>query len=420
MRFKLFILLILFLLPELAFAATAKLEKHVSLINITRTTNQTSYQSTADREPIFFYDADAYDNVTAIYAEAVMRAGTAGDTAYMTLSTLANVNVTGAEVTTTSTTNVNVRSGDIKANLTDSGEYRARWKCDNGAGGAPAGTCAFDQFRLIIVQQGLITKTETVIEIAEDNNVPSSATWADPADHYIFEYDADQYDGTVNVFLEADLHENSSGNTVQARLFDITGGTHVSGSEVKDTGDTTTDRIRSSAFSLTDGRQYKAQTFASSTSDDLVAVKIVIQQTGSPSKTESYLSMLNTLSSGTATAYDDQNRELQWDTSNWAGDSTTYNWSSTLKVTANTGYSQLFKRADGGEISTVTTTATSYTLVSNAGISLPAGDGNILDHQRKIDTSGTVSVARAFIVARVSWSAAAAGEAAKQEIIWFD
>ena len=402
-----FLLSISLFLPTLAGATTLKTEKHVSLINVVRTSTSTTYTSTADREPIWYYDADAFDQVTAIYVEANMRAGNAADTAYMILTNAtSSANITGTELTTSATTNAQVRSADIKANLTDNTEYIARWKCDNGAGGAPVGTCSFDTFRIIVVQQGQVTKTETVIEMSEDNNVPSTS-YAAPTDYAVFYYDSSQFDGTVTAYVEATLKENTGTDVVAAQLYDITAAAAVASSEVTDTGDTTKDRVRSGAITLTTGHEYRPDIKGTATTDDVLSFSLIIQQTGTPTKSENYITVLNTLTSGTVTTYVYQNRQPQFDAANYDGDSEAFIWEATLKTTGNLAYSQLYNETDAAEVGVVSTTTTSYSR-NRVTLTVPSDAGNDLDHGRKIDTSGTVSVARGYLIIQQSWSTPAA------------
>lgn len=421
MRNKLILFLILLLAPSLVGATTLKTEKHASLINVSRTSTSVSYTFTADRNQIFYYDADVYDQVTAVYVEAVMRDGNAADTAYMILSDLASTDVTGSGVTVTGTTsNIQARSGDIKANLTDNTAYRARWKCDNGAGGAPAGTCSYDVFRVIIVQQGQVTKTENVVELSEDNNIPSTSYGSLSFNFAIWKYDASMYDSTVQAFVEADLHPNASGNTIRARLYDITAGVAVASSEVSHTGDTTTTRKRSGAITLTDGHEYRPDVAGTSTSDDLVAFKIIVQQSGTPTKTANYISMLNTSTGGTETSYTEQNRNLMYGASSWDGDSEVFYYEATLQVNSNTGYSNIFNQTDATDISAISTSTTAYSRNRSASITLPSNEDNVLDHRRKIDTSGYLTVSRSFLIIQQTWSAPAVGGATQEDVIFFE
>lgn len=381
------------------------MQKLINLMNTARTTTSASYTYTEDRNPLFYWDADVYDNVTAVYLEAVMRAA-AGDTAYMILSVVDPVggssNITGSEISTTSTTNVKVRSSDIKGNLTDNSDWlRARWKRTG------AGTASFDSVRLIIVQQGAVTKTETVIELGEELNTTTS--YVEPDNYAVFLYTSSRFNGTVNAYFEADLHNNGTTETTYAQLYDVTAAAAVSGSEVSHTGDASTTRKRSAAITLTDGHEYRAQVKGSATTCDVTGTKIIIQQTGTPTSTECYIPILNTVSSGKGASYVYQGRIADYSDADWVGDVQTDEYEATLKVTANTGYYNLYNDTDAGELAVVSTAATTYARVRDTSVTLPVDDTNTLNSGRKIDTAGTVSVARSFLIITVTWSVPAGG-----------
>ena len=156
--------------------------KVINLFNNTRTTTNTSYTSIADREPVWYYDSADYDGVNFVKLHASFRAAS-GDTAAMIVSDLASNNINASEITTTSTVNVDVVSGDFYADLTTATDYRVRFKRAAGSG-----TESFDKANIIFKQTNP-TKTVTIIELGEDNNVPSTS-YSAPADYGIFKYDS--------------------------------------------------------------------------------------------------------------------------------------------------------------------------------------------------------------------------------------
>lgn len=367
--------------------------KYISLLNFVRTSTSGTYAFTADREPIWHYLSADYDGHTIKYS-VVMRA-TSGDTSAMILSDVASTDVTGSELTTTSTVNVVVTSGDLTANLTNNTDYRARWKRSAGT----AGTSSFDGAYIVIPQTNP-TKTVTVIELGEDNNVPSTS-YSAPSDGAIWKYDASMFDGTVAVYLEADLHCNGSGDTTYCALYDITASAQVSSSEVSHTGNTTTTLKTSGAITLVDGHEYRLDIKGSATSDDVASGKIIIKQTGTITKTACYIPILNTISSGTETSYTAQNRLFTFNNTDFSATTCNFYYEATLKVSANTGYSQLYNVTDSAEIGAVSTASTSYARVRSTALSMPVDTGNILGNYRKIDTSGTVSHTRSFLIAEI-------------------
>lgn len=381
--------------------------KSVTLLNVTRTTTSASYTHTADRNPVYFYDQDVYDQLSAIYFTATMRAAS-GDTAYMILSEIdpsaGTSDITGSEVSTTSTVNVVVSSGDIKANIADGTDWlRARWKRSG------SGTASFDRAMINFLQDGAVTKTETIIEIGEDNNVPGTS-YSAPTDYYLFLYEAARWpDATF--YYQAALHPNSSGNTAYSQLYDVTAGAAVSGSEVSHTGDTNTTRKRSSAITLVDGHVYRMDVKGSSTSEDVAAGEIVIHQSGTLGSTDIYIPILNTTTSGTGSSYAYQDRYYDFDAADFVGDTKTAKFEATLKSSSgNTAYYNLNNDTDATELAVVSTTDTSYARVRDDTVTLPTDDNNTLNSGRKIDTSGTVSVVRAFLIIQIDWSTGTAYE----------
>ncbi|MHA2642846.1 MAG: hypothetical protein V2G41_09385 [bacterium JZ-2024 1] len=197
----------------------------------------------------FLYDAADWDGVVAVYFEAVLTAtpetGTA--TAHAGLFTATGTTpVSGSQVSVTDTF-ARVRSGDIKASLVSGTTYYAKaWvETTNGSGVIH---CA----RLIFVQSGQ-TKTVCVFEIG-DSFSSTSSTWASAIDRYL--YEAGAFNGTVQIFFEADLRSTTSSTTAAIQLTDEAG-TVVSGSGLSTTS-TSLVRLRSPALTLTDGTQYKA------------------------------------------------------------------------------------------------------------------------------------------------------------------
>lgn len=362
--------------------------KVISLLNVVRTTTSSSYTNTSDREPLWRWESADYDGINSIKYSVVMRAAS-GDTAFMVLTSVGGTDVTGSEVSTTSTVNVNVLSGDIQSNLTDNTDYRARWK-RTGSGTASLDTAS------IVISQTNATKTVTVIELAEDNAVPSTS-YSAPAEYGIFKYDSDMFDGTVNIYLEADIN-TAGGETGYCALYNITDGAQVSSSEVSSTG--ATNRVRSGAITLIDGKEYRPDIKGTSLSDDVTGAKIIIKQSGF-TKTASYITILNTSSSGTNTTYTAQNRLFTFNNTDFSATTVNFYYEATLRVTANTGYSQLYNDTDASEISAVTTTSTTNARVRSTALTMPSDTANVLNNYRKIDTSGTVSHGRSFLIAEL-------------------
>lgn len=388
-----------------------KFVKAFNLLNVTRGSTSPAYAHTTDRMPIYYYDADDYDQVSGIFFTASLSAGTGGgNVAYMELYNFTDsTSVTGSEISTTSTTLVSVTSGDIEVNMTTAKEYLTRWKQDDGAGGTPSNNCSFNKATILIKQDGAITKTRTDIELGEDNDVPSTSYTA-PTNYGIFLFESARFDGTVTVYLEAVLRCQSSGDTTYGALYDITAAAQVSSSEVSHTGNTTKTRKRSGAITLVDGHEYRPDIKGTATNDDVASVSIIIKQTGTPTKTDCYIPILNTSSSGTGSTYAYQNRYLDFDDSDYDGDTKTFKYEATLNSSAgNTAYYNLYNDTDTTELAVVTATSATYVRSRDDTVTMPTDDNNVLNSGRKIDTAGTVSAGRSFLIAQMDWSPVAEG-----------
>lgn len=386
----------------------AKFIKSLNFLNQVRSTTSEVYTHTVDREPIHYYDEDDYDHVSGIYLYSTMRAG-ATDTAYIELYNLTDgASVTGSEILSTSTTTTLVTSGDISSNMTTAKDYLVRWKADDGAGGAPTNSSTFDKAVLDIKQDGDVTKTLTTIELGEDNNVPSTS-YAAPAFYAVFGFESARFDGTTTAYLEAVLKPNSSSNVVYGALYDITAGAQVASSEVTHTGDTTKTRKRSGAITLIDGHEYRPDVKGDSTSDDLCSISVIIKQTGTPSKTDCFIPVLNGATAGTGSSYNYQVRYVDFDASDYDGNTKVFKYEATISSSSgNTAYYNLYNNTDAGQLAECTTTSTTPIRVRDDTVTMPTDDNNTLDSGRKIDTSGTVTVGRSFLVAQIDWSEAGA------------
>lgn len=308
----------------------------------------------------WLYTAGNYDGTVAIYFEVVMKISSGSYTAYAELYSGA-ASVTGSELTTTSTSEVRLRSGDISGALSDGGSYRVRIKSSNASG-----TTTLYQARIIIVQTGTITKTETVFTL-ESNSTTTGTSYTDASNSGIYLWDANQFDGTVAVYFEAYLSGQTVSDTAYAQLA-TTGGSAVSSSEVSSTGSTDT-RVRSSAVTLADDTEYVCQIKTSSSTGRVRAARIIIVQTATPTKTESYYPTNSavTIASGTTEVSDFS--KAYYDADEWSVSSLSAYFGGTLLRSGGTeGYNDL---NDGStDIVTLSTTNTSKTrLRSSATLS---------------------------------------------------
>lgn len=261
--------------------------------------------------PFIFWDSSAYGGTVEVYFEAVIK--TSAGIAYAALYTNAGVYVEGSEVSTDSLTPIRLRSGNIAANLVDDTEYRVRIK--NSA----ANTTTIYSARLIIIQSGTITKTETQIEIG--NTLLSQTTAGSYVEYEncgYFLYTAANWNGTIAAYFESTFSGNQEGVDAKIRLEKLDG-TPVAGSELTVNG-FLYDRKRSgNIFSnLVDGTVYKVS--VKSTADDYVRprnARLIFQQTDTPTKTETHYPIVSAMHWDNTVAGVNLYGDIYWDNEEW-------------------------------------------------------------------------------------------------------
>lgn len=363
----------------------SKLTKIVSLFDEqTATRANTGYAFPNYAIPWLFTSGN-YDGTLEIYFEAVLSV-TSGYTAYAELYGASSVS--GSEVNTTATTPTRVRSGDLASALSDGQDYRVRIKSSSASGTATLYAC-----RLIIVQTGTITKTETIIEFGS-NKTGSDTSYVLDANKGFWDYVSAEWDGTIAAYFEAYLSIQNASATAYAQL-STSGGSAVSGSEITN-GSTADTRIRSGNIyaNLVGGNEYTVQCKTSNGSYQwrCRSARLVIVQTGTPTKTCSYYPLQPTyLIANTLTTYPGL---TYWDTSKWDVASrseyfeiTMQNWpSQTATAYLNDGVA---------DVSTLTETSGNRVHQRSSALSLITGR----EHNLKLDsTSGYTSHYMSYLV----------------------
>ncbi len=325
------------------------------------TRTSASYIQVADAEPFIYWDNDAYDGNVKVYYEVVFSSSD-GSAAYARLTVQnSGTGVTGAELTTTSTTPVRLRSGDIYSNLTDNTTYTSHVKCATG-------TVTMYAARLIVVQTGNITKTETQIPLAgQSTSVINNLSVVDNIYSYLYNFDSSQYDGTVNIYFEAACRSSGAGVNAVSYLYDTSGNqiTYVSV-----TG-TTGSRQRSGAISLTNGTTYRTK-LASGNYFQYgfsAGCRLIIQQTNF-TKTESHYPFVASQQTDTTTAGANLYGDIWWNNDFISAPYNSIYFESTLMIDngAKTAYVDI---NDGNnDIASVSTSATSKTRVRSSTITL--------------------------------------------------
>jgi hypothetical protein len=300
----------------------------------------------------WLYTAANFNGTVEMYFEADLVAS-AGNTAYAQLTWEDNTAVVGSEVSTTQTVSTRVRSANISANMTDAKTYKARVKTS-------AGTLYGRGARLIIVQSGTVTATETEIMMTDNIN-PGGAAYIDSAAGSIFYYDADQFDGTVSIYFEGVA---TGWTTAYYRLCDASNNV-VDGTTHSRAGGAGLERWRSNAITLSDNTEYHVEVYGGL----IYYLKVIIIQSGSPTKTETYYDVEGgkIVDSYGQTA---SQSWIYWDESDWGSSTKSVFHESTLK-TDNASYAASCLLFDaGGTHSTLTTTNVALTRYRSAAQSL--------------------------------------------------
>lgn len=335
----------------------AKIVKVINLFSETSATTTSTTKVVASLADAVghYWDADAYDGEIKVYFEAVLKSSTSSS-AYALICSLSGTEVTGSEVSTTSTTSTVVRSGDIKANLVDNTGYVTYIKATSGV------TTTIYAARLIIVQSGGVTKTETQVPLIGQLISSQSVSIIDHYYSYRFYYDASKYDGSVSIFFESSCRSTGGGITATAYLYDTSSNQITSVSVVGTTGA----RVRSSAISLTDGTTYivKLRTSNAFFAAQIGSCKLIIQQTGF-TKTETHYPLRTTQLTANSTSDTSLDGLITWDNSEWFTAVNTIYYETTLMITgANTAYLDL---NDGSsDVVTLSTTSTTKTRVRSS------------------------------------------------------
>jgi len=220
-------------------------EKHIPLALGTSgglfTISTTSASYVEPSQPTYAYiDTDLYSHGT-FYYEALIK--TSAGTAYAALYTDGGSEVTDSEISTASTSQTRVRSGDITSNISDD-SYIDRIK-NNGSN-----TTTFYGGRVVVVQSGeAIEKTETQVQVFKyASSSTTSASYTDPSTigRMYHLYTSANWDSPT-IYHDATI--KTSAGTGYAIISSVAD-SDVSDSEVS-TASTSFVRVRSASFTLT-------------------------------------------------------------------------------------------------------------------------------------------------------------------------
>jgi hypothetical protein len=352
----------------------------------------------------WLYTAGNYDGTVQVFFEAVLAVTGGSETAYAALYTAAGSVVTGSEVSTTSATPVRVRSGDILANLADGTEYRARNKSTSAST-----TCTVYSVRLVIVQTGTITKTETVFDFGASASMADVAYATDIIKTQAYLWDASQFDGTVAVYFEAMLSNNNGSATTYAQLAK-SDGTDVTGSEVTNVGGTDT-RARSAdiAGNLVDDTLYMVEAKVSSNTGRIRHCRLVITQSGSPTKTESYYQIETSNRPNFTTTQIVANGFVYWDTAEWSVTSyAVYHESHFNGGGGNTGNADLNDASS--DVNTLTSTSSTIERQRSADLSGTLVDNTEYDAQYRMSAGSGGDAWASHLIVQATFGGAASSD----------
>lgn len=250
-------------------------------------------------------DADAYDGNVKFYFEADIVGGSAGTSYAQLYNKTGSEVVSGSEVSTTDIDNVQrVRSGAIS--LSGDKDYYVQLKHS-----ATANACYIYAARIIIIQQGAVTKTQIQIELG---NEVSTFSTLDTNVHEMsgfFLYESGKYDGTVTIKHEAVMRA-TAGNTVYSGLRNVTDGSNVADSVANTNNSSNYTRVSSSNITLIDTKVYRPTMYVSAGGGvTFYNNKIIITITGGFTKFLAYwkvYSSTQAYTNSTEYAYDESKK----------------------------------------------------------------------------------------------------------------
>lgn len=228
------LLIMTVLISTTSLASAYRIEQKIDIINAQITTTSTSYTPTSGTGGIIGINISAYDNVTEIYYEemgqfiytGVPNGGGSGQTRLYS-----NSNSTGLTESEVSLTGSSIlkRSGNIT--------YLFSNKTQNLSVQVKAGTDTTTIVygaRLVILQDGNITKTRTYIPLGESgSNNNGNAT---PLDEIPIPkrwiWNASDYGGNITVYFSGTWYRQSLAGNVYISLLDRTSASDITGTRM--------------------------------------------------------------------------------------------------------------------------------------------------------------------------------------------
>lgn len=342
-------------------------------------------------------DTSQYDN-GSFYYEAVFKAS-AGTAACQLYDNTGAAAVASSEITTTSTSPVRVRSGALT--LTSGDDFKDQFKCSGG------NTNTFYGSRVVVVQSGssIVTTESQILNFNYNGGATASTSYVDPATigMCLFLYTSANWNGTVNIYFEATI--KTSAGTGFATLA-TNAGVAVTNGEISTTS-TSYVRVRGgSAMTLVNATVYKTQIKNSGAgTTTIISSRIIIQQSGSPSKTESHIPAGNNTYATSVAGYTDTSGRGYYDPANWSG-LDTIAWYAEYSYNSNDATSKFdfYALTDAAEVTnSEVVVGIGTTRSRSSALTMPATAQNIV---RRGSSSGTLYHSTGHLVAVMTWTTA--------------
>lgn len=337
----------------------AKLVKVVSLFDAESATRAATSYVAPNYSPKWLYTSANYDGTIEVYFEAVLKISSGSYTAY---AELYNGTSQVAEVSTSSTTTTRVRSGDIFSSLSNGVQYNIRLKSSSSSG-----TATIYAARLIIVQSGTVTKTETIISLGS-SSVFTSTTYIEESLKGRWKYIAADWDGITGVYYEVFGSVANASATGYFSSYEAGVGVVTNGEAT--TGATSDTRTRSGNWSsyLVDGAQYygAAKTSNASYGARSRSARIIIVQS-SFTKTVSYYPVgVYYAQSLAETTFD---VKVYYDAQELDVSSAAYYFISTCATASGAGPGNVYLNDGSSDVASVTTTTATRDFYTSSSFS---------------------------------------------------
>jgi len=255
-----------------------KLVKIIHTSPYSGSTNSTSY--TAANSGGIVIDTSKYDNDT-YYHEAIL-AASAGGTAYAVLrNKVDGANVSGSEISTTSTGFVRVRSAAITLDTANADRYGTEFKSSSGSY-----TCWYVGGRVIVMQEhaSAIGNTETIFYLNIYQGIGSGTTYLEGS-QYVTRLKTLDIDGTIAGKCYYTGNNQTAGQVFAARLFNVTDNQEVTNSVVTTTSQGEVSLSTGDDVAILANKVYAVQMYAAN-GGSMYSSIVHVRQTGSWTKTQ--------------------------------------------------------------------------------------------------------------------------------------